>query len=297
MIWFNKCILVDKKPMFCKHLYEGGIHYINDILDDNGNFLCINVVNEKFNVNVKVMTYNSIKDAIPSKWRNIVKGSHTLQISRDLRVCIGNIVKTPPQLKSKEVYWAFVTSIIKPATAIGKWEQLYPERTFDWCELFMVPYYTCRDTSMQCLHYKIINRFYPCKYIVSKWYPNESHSCNWCNETDTLEHHFYKCIRLKYFWSSFFKWWKTVTGICLNLQGLEVTIGIENQNKCKYIDTLNFCILFAKLLIYKENNNNICFYDYQVKLKNRLECELMICTENDNLVKFYEHFSQIYDSL
>ena len=39
MIWLNNSILVDKQPLFVRSLYDKGLRYINDILDESGRFL------------------------------------------------------------------------------------------------------------------------------------------------------------------------------------------------------------------------------------------------------------------
>ena len=55
--------------------------YINDIVDNHGNYLKLDALNRKYKSNVSVMEYNSMKDAIPKNWRKSLKGSAP--------VCIG----------------------------------------------------------------------------------------------------------------------------------------------------------------------------------------------------------------
>ena len=41
MLWFNENILVQKKPIFYQKWYKKGIKFINDIVDENGEFLTL----------------------------------------------------------------------------------------------------------------------------------------------------------------------------------------------------------------------------------------------------------------
>ena len=93
-IWYNVNILVNQEPIFIKNLYNKELLLINDILNDEGRFLSLIDLNEKFKCNVNVMTYNSIKDAIPMSWRYKVKGTKTSTDScMDLKVKIGTLAK------------------------------------------------------------------------------------------------------------------------------------------------------------------------------------------------------------
>ena len=55
-IWFNKYIIVGSDPIFDKNAYANGLRYINDILDKTGQILSYNSLNEKFNMNLSVMS-------------------------------------------------------------------------------------------------------------------------------------------------------------------------------------------------------------------------------------------------
>ncbi|CAC5379210.1 unnamed protein product [Mytilus coruscus] len=64
-IWFNPFIKVDRTSIFYRSWYMKGIRFINDIVDDKGEFLSHDAINKKYNLNVTFVDILSIKLAIP----------------------------------------------------------------------------------------------------------------------------------------------------------------------------------------------------------------------------------------
>ena len=274
--------------------------YINDILDTNGHFINIRSLKEKYNCNFSIMEYNAIKDAIPVAWRKLLKDSHPVNTSSTIMIKLHDKEVSLPLVSNKEVYWKFVFRKIEPATATFKWEALYPHIEFDWPQIFTIPYIGIRETEMQSLQYKILNRFFPCNYALNKWYPlSQVASCDKCSEVDTLEHYFVECISLKYFWSSLFKWWNIATSTDIKLGVLDIIFGVQNPFQLVILDMMNFILLYAKLFIYKEkkNNKDCSFYTFQVNLKNRLDIEYLLCKEEGKESFFEKSWKEIYEKL
>jgi hypothetical protein len=241
-----------------------------------------------------------MKDAIPKNWRKILKGSAAVCICNELKVKLHHCEKNVSLITNKEVYWKFIFSITEKATAISNWEQIYPEVEFDWPHIFSIPYIAVRETNLRSLQYQILHRFFPCNYTLNKWYPEHDNVCNYCTELDTVEHYFYECTAVQYFWSSFYKWWYNVASINLNLNFLDIIFGVQNPFEYNIIDALNFCILFAKRFLYqqKKNDKKKCsFYAYQIDLKNRLEIEHLLSIEHGSEEHFNELWLSIYDQL
>ena len=258
---------------------------------------------KKSSCKVDFMWYTSLKDAIPREWRHVVKNSHSVNInvgdilSMTLKLYSG--LKTLSSMKTRDVYWRFISRIVKEPTAIHKWQELYPGSSFDWKYIFMIPYFSVRDTKTQSLHFQIVHRFFPCNYTLNKWYAESEKNCLSCGEIDTLEHYFYKCDALKYFWSSFFKWWFHITKTQFEIHSLDIVLGIQNLTDCNLLNSLNYCILLAKVYIYdcKYNKRECVFYDYQKRLKSEIDSEFLLLTEKGMLDKFNALFKLIYENL
>ena len=156
-----------------------------------------------------------------------------------------------------------------------------------------------RDTKVQSFQYKIVHRFFPCNYTLNKWYPNKSKNCMKCNEIDSLEHYFYLCPELQYFWSSFFKWWYNINQLKVNVHSLEIVLGIQNQNRDPNLDCLNYCIIYAKEYIseYKYNDKDCIFYEFQRKMKNILDSEFVSYQIRGLSDKFHNLLGTLYQNM
>ncbi len=275
--------------------------YINDIIDENGRFLSLDDVKQKFDTNMCFMLYNSIKDAFPNTWKKRMKTSYPLNIVTitSLLVKTYERVKKLSDVTTKDVYWTFISKITQPPTSNAKWEEIYPNCNFDWKQIFITPYRLIRDTNIQSLQYRIIHRFFPCNYTLNKWYTEHSSKCSKCCKSDTLEHYFVDCEKLKYFWSSFVKWWLNISKINLKLSTLDIVFGIPNENSDVIIDLANYCILLAKSFIYnmKKNLQECNFCEFLIHLKTILEYEKFSYLECDKQHIFNASLAKIYNEL
>ena len=66
ILWNNKEILIDKKPVFWKPWYDKNVFFIKDLLTDSGDFLSFNQFKEKYNIETNFLQYYQMISAIPS---------------------------------------------------------------------------------------------------------------------------------------------------------------------------------------------------------------------------------------
>ena len=92
-------------------------------------------------------------------------------------------------------------------TVVAKWQETYVAYNKDlWQDIFTFAFEICEETLFQTFQYKILKRFFPCIYVLSKWYMDKLEICEYCTlDSDTLEHYFFY---RKDFWMSLYKWWK-----------------------------------------------------------------------------------------
>ena len=69
IVWNNRKILVEKKPVFYQTWYDAGITKISDILNENQDFLKWHEFAIKLNLNVPFTTYYGLVNAIPKRWK------------------------------------------------------------------------------------------------------------------------------------------------------------------------------------------------------------------------------------
>ena len=97
----------------------------------------------------------------------------------------------------------------------------------------------------------------------------------------------------------FYKWWSEATSCNLRPSLPDVILGIYNPNDDIVIKCLNFCILFAKYFVYnnKKKGLDVHLYNYLVELKNRLEIENVIASQNDQEEAFRKQWLFIFEYL
>ena len=202
-------------------------------------------------------------------------------------------------IKCKQFYKAFVSLIKKKPAAVEKSHETYDIDQDTWRFYVMLPFNVCTDTELQTLQYKIIHRFFPCNYVLSIWYSDIHSSCqlNSClQKTDTLQHYFFHCTHVSVFWNTFMGFWKRHTGFNFVLEERDVIFGVLNPFKYDHIDILNYCIIYAKFYIYqcKKDSKNICFFEFLILLKNKIEILHYISIVNDTVTKFNKKWSILH---
>ena len=68
IIWNNKHVPVDGKTIMNKKWYNKGIIQVKDLISSNGHILTITELQEKHNVQIDFLEYQSVIIAIPKNW-------------------------------------------------------------------------------------------------------------------------------------------------------------------------------------------------------------------------------------
>ena len=100
---------------------------------------------------------------------------------------------------------------------------------------------------IQSFQYKIINRFYPCNYVLSIWYKEKNAKCQYCAfERETLDTFFVTCTKVSSFWQRLSSWWYFAFEVRPELTESNILLGIIDENGDNTLEQLNFCILMGK---------------------------------------------------
>ena len=108
-LWHNKFIVYDKKPCINKVWNEHGICRIMDIINQNGQICSKKEIENKHNVAVKQMDYNSIIHAIPKRWIALFKeNNYDVKDSYPTTLVIKNKTMPLEEIKCKDFYWHYI---------------------------------------------------------------------------------------------------------------------------------------------------------------------------------------------
>ena len=225
-----------------------------------------------FSIVVDQMEYNSVVSAIRDRWRKLIKNQSVSFNDKKIYVHLNGVKKSVDKLKCREIYRFLISKIKKQPTAVKQWAEVYDISEHEWETIFSLPFKICIETDLQTFQYKIINRFFPCNYTLSIWYSEISNMCQYCcKEVYTLVHYFVYCADVVIFWRQFGKMWKRIFEFWFPLREVDIIFGVWSEIGDGNIDTLNYCILFAKFYIYqtKRNGDKIFFLKFLHMLKNR----------------------------
>jgi len=85
-LWWNKYITMDRVSLYWHKWYKAGIKKIEDILSDDGNFMSLEELNEKYDIKTNFLNVLQIRQSIPGSWRNLLKNNTDNQsISQSVR--------------------------------------------------------------------------------------------------------------------------------------------------------------------------------------------------------------------
>ena len=168
----------------------------------------------------------------------------------------------------KDFYWEMFRKKCMTPKCIEKWEEVYYYITFDWENIYQIPFLVARETELQSSQYKVIKRYLHCNVALKLWNKKDSDICAKCNTPDTIEHFLYFC-NLD-FWNLFLTWWNDLFSLNLNLGTLDIIFGVPIIDDKDNNDAFNFSLLYGKYFIYicKLQEKAISFGHFKCHLKN-----------------------------
>ena len=303
-LWYNKNITIDKKEIFWKSWHSKGIMFIHNLIERNGHFMSHTDISRKYGVKCSFLELLQIRMAIPIKWREKLSS-----LSNDidhhptepkLYEPSQNKFKSLTEYTSKELYMLLNDQKKSKhiPTCQAKWKEVYPLENLNWKAIYTNAFRTCRNTKLQSLQYKIINRIIACNHWLFNLKVKDSPNCDTCKVDDNLHHFFINCSDVIPFWHSFGKWWQRICTATLSIQDIDIIFGIQNETttgKC-----LNFLLIQAKKFIYDNKLNEskiISFYSFLQIVKNELTLEKAICVKNGKGCDFDNIFGFVFDNL
>ena len=292
-LWLNKNLTAGKNPLFCK-VSINKIKTIHDLLDDNHEFKDLHTLNTEYKLKWTFLDYMRIRQTIPTKWREILKGLTNVTVIKNQQLAK---LKKLDTLKSKDIYWMLLPkdhdlSII--ANPIQYWMTKYKLSLDSMKTLYTLPYVSTKATYIQSLQYKILYKITNCNHWLNKIKILDSAKCRFCTQIETVEHFFFGCKSTKMFWKSVLNWWNNLKLMLVKeLQENSIILGMMWSDHIGKV--LNCCILVGKLVIYKNKNKNIqpTLYHFLSELKSYILIDESISIKNNKLSTFESEWGEI----
>jgi len=306
MIWLNSFITIQQKPFIWKSWYNKGVIEINDLLNENGDFLSHDNIRDKYNIECSFLEMLQLRQSIPLQWRALLKHCQKDKMEPEGILNKDGKVKSLKNLSSKEIYWELITlkktSIPK---CIIKWHETFNEVFIlsdsvihMWKQIFKLPFQTCEETQLQSFQFKILHRIIACNHWLHIINIKDSPLCTDCNEDDTLLHFFINCNLVTSFWTSFANWLSRLIKQNLILDEPIIMFGIENSSS--EIKMINYLLIVGKWYIYTQklaNQKLIDFYRFLPFLKEKLHIKYLSHKYNNTQCLFERKWGKIYNNI
>jgi hypothetical protein len=298
LIKIDHTIISDKKWPF------NNIRTIKDLINDMGQIATHDYLVKKFDVNVPVMSYNSIISAIPQDWKRIINHDTNILNYRSLErysVTINETRKKVIEYNTKDLYWHYINVSAKRPTSENTWEEVvglgFTEE--EWTKTYLHAYSLTKNTRILAFHFKLSHRILACNEKLYKWKITDTDKCNRClTNIDGIEHHLVACPKLKPFWDSTFIWWKSVMHMLFPIDTYNILFGLPNPNNDKIIDQLNFTTLHGMYYIYTCNRKETTpdLYNFLLELKNTLYGIKISMTNESREEQFNTRWGEFLDN-
>jgi hypothetical protein len=237
-IFFNNKILIGGKPFYYQTWYNKGVTYINDFVNNNGEFYTEAEFKRIFNVKTNFIQYNGCIQAIKMFLRY-----NNFQLNKKyitpIQPPIYSII-TKTKKGCHDIYSILNNNNDEP-TSKFKWQQIYIIDELTWDKIFNSPFNNNLSSQQQWFQTRINHRILPCKKYLHTLKLIDSSLCPSCDQEETLIHMFWTCPATQTFLNKLKTWFSTIninfsfneksfifnTNIETNMSKTELTIVIE----------------------------------------------------------------------
>ena len=141
-------------------------------------------------------------DAIPKYWKSKIN-NQTCKYTANPKfsLILQNRVKETTRITSRKVYSELIRDTVKEPTAIETSLEIFLFlKQIEWNSMLTLIYKITKEPYLRSFQYKVLNRTINCRYSFYTWKIISSKTCNYCIQTDTIEHDYYNCSDSNKFW-------------------------------------------------------------------------------------------------
>ena len=240
-IFNNRHIKYNNSSLFLPSCLTRGIRLISDvILIEEGRLLTLREFSDKYGPHPRnVLDHFTISTAMTNILHLVQHKENTTIMFKEIE--IGSI--------GRKLFYHFLMTEDNPLCE-RIWSRKYGvELTADhWGDIFKIS-----ETRLQTLNWKIMHNIYPTNILLQKIRIKQSQMCDFCTETDFIEHFLFNCQAVKRLWSNIEMDIELYLGFKLKLTEPMVLLGVTNIPEVpKRLRTkVNYIIVIGKLCVSK----------------------------------------------
>ena len=275
-LWYNSLIRIDNRPIFYKEWFIKGITKVKHLKNDSNNFLSLNELRTKYNLNACPLKYYGLLSALKHTW-NMHK-SNFVDNSPEYENFSTKLLTT--QSVTRLVYSKLIAvKSIAPTQSQQKWMkdcEINNAEDIKWRETYQLASKCTKSTKLKEFQFKFLHRKISTNDFLFKIRIKDDFKCSFClEEPEKLLHLFWKCPKTASFWIDLTSW-LTQCKIFPNNSSLERTVALGlTPDSSKYHHQINFCCLLARHFIWlcktKENVPHMEAFRRYIKLMYETE--------------------------
>ena len=291
IIWNNKNIKIDGKPIYYPNYVKAGILFCHHLQFDKDNLQSYNNAIGVGLRNTNFLVWTGVRSAIPAHLKalySIEKESGVLEF-----FC-GEKIFNPVTSKSKQFYHLLVSEKAKPSRGFKKLKEDFDRDDSSVANAFLNIKSLSSETFIRSFQFKILGDITFTNYRLAKigYVPNDL--CTFCEAgSETVHHLFYECSFSNLFWKHFENFWYTLSGQREDFTLKDVLVGRLDE-EC---DLLNYLFILAKLDIWTCRKHSVTpnFRVFIGMVDVKYRTEMYIAAKNNRRGKFQAKW-QLYIS-
>ena len=194
ILFNNKDILVDGKPLFIREWFTKGIHTIQQLFNENGQYLTFQEFQAKYHCSTNFLQFYQVLSAIPARLKHRARVLGQNAISNYRENWESFLLSETSQINF-ETYRArdyYRLLLVKKHQSPHTGPERCGERdisidTVNWTDVFKTASKTCRENKLKEFQFKFIHRIVITKKELFRYGINTAGSdCIYCGEPDSI---------------------------------------------------------------------------------------------------------------
>ena len=266
--------------MAYKSCIEKGITLVNDLLDEEGFFLTLTNLQNKYDIAINFLDYESLIHAIDT-WIIKLDLPDTSRLKRDkgpIRpLNLKNVLKN--KKGSQDIY-----KILNFKNQIPISPKKYANLCLafdikDWNKYYKLPFTCLTDTTLKWFQYTVLHRITVTNVFLYRIKISDTYTCNFCDAApETIEHMLYDCAKVRDLWNTVERWIHNTMNIDITFTRDQIILGSLNKSH----KVLNWLVINIKYYIFKTKlkKQRLNIFAIQNLIKEKLEIEQYILSKN-----------------
>ena len=263
-IYYNNNIKIGGSHVFFKSWFDKGIKYINDLVNENGEFYQQNEFTMKTGIQTHFLEYNGLIKAIKHYLQIInIKITH----NEPTPFVPTNILLVLKNRKGSKDMYNILNKTNDIPTEQATWNKIYNIANDQWKKIYKFPYSITSYPALQWFQISINHNILVTNKLLYQMKIQEDALCTFCQTAnESIIHLFWKCNKTQQFIKSVIAWLSSFNIQC-DISEKYFLFGLQEEHR--HTKILNFILLYAKYYIYlaRCKKKNLIMNVFQKKLK------------------------------